>query len=155
MKIGLLFGSFNPIHNGHLELSRQAQAGVDEVWFVVHPTNPYKQLVPAPVEHRLAIVDASTGKAVLGQPTIRQSLEELAEEHPNHEFILLLGQDLADSLPTWEDYKYLKQYPVQVFARAMPISSSMVRTNARKGEPIRDLVPPKVHDQIVALYGEQ
>jgi nicotinate-nucleotide adenylyltransferase len=152
MKVGLLFGSFNPFHNGHLELSQKARQHVDEVWFVVHPTNPYKQLVPAPVEHRLAIVDAITGKAVLGQSTIRTSLEDLTLEHPSHEFVLLLGQDLAEGLPGWEDYQYLKAFQTLSFDRESPVSSSAVRRSIRKGEPVRDLIPPKVHDQIVSLY---
>ncbi len=152
MKVGLLFGSFNPIHNGHMDIVSQAEGQVDEIWFVIHPTNPYKQMVPAPVEARLKIVQAATKKALIGQPTMRQSLELLSSDYPEHQFVLLLGQDLADGLPAWDDYKYLHAFPILVFERITPVSSSQVRTATRKGEPIRDLVPPAAHDHIVATY---
>lgn len=149
----MLFGSFNPVHNGHLGIAQKALGEVDEVWFVVHPTNPFKQLVLTPIATRLEILALIDHKTVVGQPTMRQSLELLTHDHPEHSFVLLMGDDLATILPAWDDYKYLKNYPVIAYERQTPVSSSLVRAQAHKGEPIRDLVPPQVHDHILSAYG--
>src|SRR5208282_4134479 len=107
MKIGLYFGSFNPIHHGHLIIANfvAQNSQLEQVWFVVSPQNPLKPLASLLNEyHRLFLVQA----AVEGEKTLRASdiefklprpsftidtLTFLGEKYPQHEFSILMGSD--------------------------------------------------------------
>ncbi|MFO7998592.1 MAG: nicotinate (nicotinamide) nucleotide adenylyltransferase [Bacteroidales bacterium] len=116
---GLLFGSFNPIHTGHLIIAQHMLAfeGLEAVWFVVSPQNPLKtgdQLLP---EHlRLELVNLALEKnsrfspcdmeLQMGTPsyTIR-TLKKLSEAYPEREFVLLIGSDNLAVFDQWKDYR--------------------------------------------------
>lgn len=117
MKIGLYFGSFNPIHVGHMIIAQQMlnEAALDEVWFVVSPQNPFKkesQLLDA--AHRLFLVRAAVedveGMRVsnvefsLPKPSYTiNTLQYLKEQYPNHQFKIILGSDGFQNIENWKN----------------------------------------------------
>lgn len=122
MHTGLFFGSFNPIHNGHLIVAEylREHAGLDEVWFVVSPANPFKEEADLwPAEKRLELVQAAIadnpGFALcdlefhLPRPSYTaRTLEKLCALHPHRQFSLLMGSDTLEALPRWKDTGYLQ-----------------------------------------------
>ena len=118
MNIALLFGSFNPIHNGHLAMAHAALQSnkIDEVWFVVSPHNPLKSRnTLAPANDRahmvsLALQNESNIKICtveFNMPTPSytiHTIHKLKEEYPSFNFHILCGTDVVNSLPAW--YKY-------------------------------------------------
>lgn len=119
MKIGLFFGSFNPIHHGHLIIGQYMldQAKLDEVWYVVSPQNPLKKgkgIIPA--KDRLAMAKL----AIKGNPKFKTcdvefdmpipsytayTLKRLKEEHLKDEFVLILGTDNLQHFEKWKDHE--------------------------------------------------
>ena len=130
-KTGLFFGSFNPIHNGHLMLAKYILNEYDlaEIWFVVSPQNPLKDKKTLLDEHhrlqlvRLAIEDEPKFKASdiefkLERPSYTiNTLVHLKEKH-KRPFVLLMGADSAASLKKWKNYEaILEDYEVYVYPR--------------------------------------
>jgi nicotinate-nucleotide adenylyltransferase len=132
MQIGLYFGSFNPIHHGHLIIANfiLQHSELDQIWFVVSPQNPLKPSGSLLNEyHRLHLVRL----AVDGENSLRASdiefklpkpsytadtLAYLTEKYPDHEFALVMGGDSFENLPKWKNYTHiLKNYPVYVYKR--------------------------------------
>lgn len=132
-KIGLLLGSFNPIHNGHLAIAGYCAeyTSLDEVWLVVSPHNPLKQanqLVPE--HHRFEMVrqsvaaynpklQASNVEFDLLRPSYTiDTLRHLQQQHPQHEFTLLMGADSLASIEQWKEHEtLLKQTHIMVYPR--------------------------------------
>jgi nicotinate-nucleotide adenylyltransferase len=130
-KTGLFFGSFNPIHNGHLMLAKYILNEYDltEIWFVVSPQNPLKDKKSLLDEHhrlqlvRLAIEDEPKFKACdiefkLDKPSYTiNTLVHLKEKY-NRPFVLLMGADSAVSIKKWKNYEaILDHYEVYVYPR--------------------------------------
>lgn len=132
MKIGLYFGSFNPIHIGHLIIANHLTNHTDlqEVWFIVSPQNPFKNANSLLNEnHRLNLIKT----AIEGETRLRASnvefklpkpsytintLTYLAEKYPNHEFVLIMGSDGFQNLPQWKNGEtILKNYPIYIYKR--------------------------------------
>lgn len=132
MKIGLYFGSFNPIHIGHLIIAQYIleHADVDKIWFVVSPQNPLKQSNSLLNEyHRLHLVEL----AIAGNPKFRASniefslpkpsytidtLTYLAEKFPQEQFSVIMGSDSVQNLEKWKNYEtLLKYYNILVYER--------------------------------------
>jgi nicotinate-nucleotide adenylyltransferase len=131
-KTGLFFGSFNPIHSGHLILANYMAefTDLDEVWFVVSPQNPLKEKNTLLAEHhRLALVRiAVEDQQKLGVTDIEfrmprpsytiDTLTWLGEKYPNREFVLISGTDIFSSFHKWKNYKtILEFYAVYVYPR--------------------------------------
>jgi len=131
-KIGLFFGTFDPIHNGHLQLATyfSEQTDLDEIWFVITPQNPFKQETKSlPNEDRLALVkkaiegcpklQISTVEFDLPQPNYTiHTLTKLKKQYPQHTFVLLLGADNMTAFDRWKDYdQILSQYEIYVYPR--------------------------------------
>jgi nicotinate-nucleotide adenylyltransferase len=133
MLIGLYFGSFNPIHHGHLIIANYIlqHTELEQVWFVVSPQNPLKPSGALLDEyHRLFLVNA----AIEGENKLRASdiefklpkpsytadtLAYLHEKYPDHEFAIIMGSDSFENLPKWKNYGYiLKHYPIYVYLRS-------------------------------------
>jgi nicotinate-nucleotide adenylyltransferase len=123
MNIALLFGSFNPVHNGHLAMAHAALQSnkCDEVWFVVSPHNPLKSLnTLASANDRahmvsLALQNESKIKICtieFDMPTPSYTIHtifKLKEEYPSFNFHILCGTDVVNSLPAWYKYEELIQ----------------------------------------------
>ena len=135
VRTALFFGSFNPIHNGHLAIVRYVlDEGLnDEVWLVVSPRNPLKEgsaLAPegdrlemariavkyAGLEGRLKVSDAEFS---MPRPSYTiDTLERLRGEFPERDFSLLMGADILDELERWKDWrKLLAEYRIMVYPR--------------------------------------
>ena len=131
-KIGLFFGSFNPIHIGHLILANYIleNSDMDELWFVVSPQNPFKDKKSLLADHnRLDMVQlavknypkmrASNVEFSLPKPSYTiDTLTYLKEKYPNYSFALIMGEDNLDSLPKWKNAeKLMSEYQIIVYPR--------------------------------------
>jgi nicotinate-nucleotide adenylyltransferase len=131
-KIGLFFGSFNPIHIGHLILANYIleNSDMDELWFVVSPQNPFKDKKSLLTDHnRLDMVQlavknypkmrASNVEFSLPKPSYTiDTLTYLTEKYPNYFFALIMGEDNLDSLPKWKNAeKLMSDYQIIVYPR--------------------------------------
>lgn len=132
MKVGLFFGSFNPVHIGHMALANYLLEFTDleRIWFVVSPHNPLKEKKTLLADHhrlelvRLAIGDHSKMKASniefkLPQPSYTtNTLAHLSEKYPQHAFSLIMGSDNLESLHKWKNYEVILQhYSILVYPR--------------------------------------
>jgi nicotinate-nucleotide adenylyltransferase len=132
MKIGLYFGSFNPIHIGHLIVADTLlqEMNADEIWFVISPQNPFKALTDlADEQHRLLMAQLSTQnhsklkvsniEFSLTKPSYTiHTLEVLQQQFLQHEFSIIMGSDNLVHLEQWKSYeKILEQTFVHVYAR--------------------------------------
>ena len=132
MKIGLFFGSFNPVHNGHLMLANYMVQTTDlnKVWFVVSPHNPLKDKKTLLGEYdRLNLINlaiennpklkASDIEFKLPQPSYTiDTLSYIKDKFPKHEFTLIMGSDNLTTLHKWKNYQQLiEQYPIIVYQR--------------------------------------
>ena len=133
MRIGLYFGSFNPIHLGHLIIANTVSEAADlkKIWFVLSPQNPLKEKKTLLSEYdrlhllNLAIENnphfqASTIEFDLPQPSYTiDTLVYLKEKYPNHEFVLIMGGDQIASLPKWKHYqKLLSENEIVIYKRS-------------------------------------
>ena len=131
-KIGLFFGSFNPIHVGHLIIANHVLTYGDltEVWLVVTPHNPLKKKETLASDYdRLMMVDlaiaendrirSSNIEFFLPKPSYTiDTLTFLEEKHPEKSFSLIMGGDNLVSLPQWKNYELLiSKYPIIVYQR--------------------------------------
>ena len=131
-KVGLFFGSFNPIHIGHLIIANHLveHTELDEVWFVVTPHNPHKEKKTLLKDHhrlmmvRLAIekypkLKVSNVEFDLPQPNYTiNTLTVLQEKNPETSFYLLMGQDNLASFKKWKNYEsILDYYHIYVYPR--------------------------------------
>lgn len=133
-KIGLFFGTFDPIHNGHLQLAKYfvEQTDLEGVWFVITPQNPFKQNIEIlPNLNRLELVslaiqnhpklEISTVEFDLPQPNYTyHTLNELKKQHPQYHFVLLLGADNMTAFDQWKGYdKILNDFDLYVYPRKL------------------------------------
>lgn len=142
MHIGLFFGSFNPIHVGHLILANYMLefTPMEELWFVVSPQNPFKEKNSLLDQNQrlylvnLAIEDyprmrASNIEFSLPQPSYTiHTLVNLREKYPQHTFSLILGQDNLKHFAKWKNYEeILKHYTLYVYPRPKAEASEFDR----------------------------
>ncbi|WP_372795519.1 nicotinate (nicotinamide) nucleotide adenylyltransferase [Lutibacter sp.] len=132
MKIGLFFGTFNPIHIGHLIIANYMVefSDLEEVWFVVTPQSPFKKKIAMlSNHHRLAIANI----AVENYPKLKTSdiefnlpqpnytintLVQFEEKFPNHQFCLIMGEDNLKGFHKWKNYEaILQNYELYVYPR--------------------------------------
>jgi nicotinate-nucleotide adenylyltransferase len=131
-QVGLYFGTFNPIHVGHLTIANHLveYSDLDQVWFVVTPHSPFKkkstlldnnqryQMVDRAVENypKLKASDIEFG---LPQPNYTiNTLTYLEEKYPDYTFALIMGEDNLKSFHKWKNYELiLKNHPVFVYPR--------------------------------------
>ncbi|GAB3233854.1 nicotinate (nicotinamide) nucleotide adenylyltransferase [Hymenobacter seoulensis] len=131
-KVGLLFGSFNPIHTGHLILAHfmATHTDLDEVWLVVSPQSPFKVGQELLAEEarlqlvQLAIADNDRLRALdvefaMPKPSYTvDTLDELRRRYPSYRFVLLMGEDNLPGLPRWKQAdRLLAENEVYVYPR--------------------------------------
>ncbi|PCI07142.1 MAG: nicotinic acid mononucleotide adenylyltransferase [Flavobacteriaceae bacterium] len=181
MNIGLFFGSFNPIHVGHLIIANHIaeNSDLDQVWFVVTPHNPHKKKSTLLDDHhRLQMVNiavedypklsVSNIEFDLPQPSYTvNTLINIGEKYPQHQFSLIMGEDNLKSFPRWKNYEtildnhHIYVYPRVADEKAMnellshqkihkidapivEISSTFIRKGIAAQKDIRPLLPQNV-----------
>ncbi len=132
MKIGLFFGSFNPIHNGHLALANYVlkNSDLNKVWFVISPHNPLKEKDSLLTESErlkmvnMSIIDndklrASDVEFKMPKPSYTiDTLNYLKERFKENEFVIIMGTDNLENLHKWKDFeKILNEYEIYVYSR--------------------------------------
>ena len=134
MKIGLYFGSFNPIHIGHLVIANHLAeySDLDQIWFVVTPHNPFKKKSSLLDNfQRLEMVYRATQDYTklkpsdiefnLSQPNYTiNTLVHLQEKHPDYAFSLIMGEDNLKSFHKWKNYELiLENHHIYVYPRIL------------------------------------
>ena len=132
MNIGLYFGSFNPIHIGHLIIANHVlnETSINKVWFIVSPQNPFKESKTLLNEFdRLHLVRLATQEDNrikcsdiefnLPKPSYTSNtLTFLSEKYPEHQFSIIMGSDSYQNLDKWKNYEtIINNYPVYVYKR--------------------------------------
>ena len=129
MTIGLLGGSFDPAHQGHAHITREAlkRFGLDRVWWLVSPGNPLKARGPAPMAERIgrakAVMDhprvvVSDIEARLGTRYTAATLRRLMARYPGVRFVWLMGADNLAQFDQWQDWEWImRNVPIGIFAR--------------------------------------
>ncbi len=132
-RVGLLFGSFNPIHNGHLAIASYVltHENLQEIWFVVSPHNPLKESSQlAPEHHRLRMVEIALENSEMPfwacrvefempRPSFTiETLQLLSLKYPANQFYPIIGADSLASIEKWKDYtQLLEKYCLLVYPR--------------------------------------
>lgn len=132
MKIGLYFGTFNPIHIGHLTIANHMaeHSDLDQIWFVVTPHSPFKKKSTLlDNHHRLEMVyratkgydklEPSNIEFNLPQPNYTiNTLIHLKEKHPSYDFALIMGEDNLKGFHKWKNHEQiLEDYEIYVYPR--------------------------------------
>jgi nicotinate-nucleotide adenylyltransferase len=150
MRVGLFFGSFNPIHIGHLIIANHIlnETDLNKIWFVISPQNPFKPAHTLLNNYdRLHLVN----KATENDPRIKASdvefklprpsytidtLNHLQEKHPTNDFVIIMGSDSFQNLNKWKNYEtIIKGFQLSIYKRpgfeiVNNINASIITTDA-------------------------
>jgi nicotinate-nucleotide adenylyltransferase len=176
MKIGLFFGSFNPIHIGHLIIANHIveHTELQKIWFVISPQNPLKPASSLLNEyHRLHLVQlaiendprfkASNIEFKLPRPSYTiDTLTYLSEKYPKHQFSIIMGGDSYSNLNNWKNCELiLKNYSIVVYNRSgfeqekksdntifIQAPFLNIRNEIKSGKSVRYLVPELVYNEL-------
>jgi nicotinate-nucleotide adenylyltransferase len=171
-KVGLYFGTFNPVHVGHLIIANYFANNTDlnEVWFVISPQNPFKEKQSLLEDHhRLAMVQ----RAVEDNPKLKASniefdlpkpsytvftLQILRERHKDKEFCLIMGEDNLHTLHKWKNCDYIMEnFEIYVYPRVRASAGDEKDTNdfadrsnvhIHRGAPIMNLNATHIRELI-------
>jgi len=154
LKVGLYFGTFNPIHVGHLAIANHMAeySDLDKIWMVITPHNPFKkksslldnhhryQMVQRALEEYPKI-DASTIEFNLPQPNYTvNTLAYLHEKYPEYAFCLIMGEDNLKSFHKWKNYEVILQnHEIYVYPR---ISGGTIETQFDNHPKIHKVAAP-------------
>jgi nicotinate-nucleotide adenylyltransferase len=132
MEVGLYFGSFNPIHTGHLIIANHIlnETSLQKIWFVVSPQNPFKPSATLLNEYdRLHLVQkaiekddrlwASNIEFSLPKPSYTaHTLAYMKEKYPSHQFTIIMGSDSFQNLGNWKNAEtIISNYPIIIYER--------------------------------------
>lgn len=132
MKIGLYFGSFNPIHTGHLIIANHILNEIDlqQIWLVVSPQNPFKHsstllneysrlhLVQIAVENDNRLRPSNIEFSLPKPSYTAHTLSYLTDKHPSYRFTIIMGSDSFQNLSKWKNAEaILTNYPILVYKR--------------------------------------
>jgi nicotinate-nucleotide adenylyltransferase len=159
MKIGLYFGTFNPIHIGHLIIANHfvEYSGLDQIWMVVTPHNPLKNKDTLLDDYqRLQLVFLATEdypkikpsdiEFKLTQPNYTvNTLAHLQDKFPQHSFSLIMGEDNLKSLHKWKNHEVILQnHEIYVYPRiSSELDTSLKGELAKQNSPYKN--NPKIH----------
>jgi len=164
-RTGLFFGSFNPIHNGHLSIASflNKEGLTDEVWFVVSPLNPLKsgdillngeqrlELVKLAIESSPNI-NACDIEFSLPRPSYTyNTLKKLKEEHPDREFYLIIGADNLEIFHKWRNHEdILEKFKILVYPRTGSEYSSLLKHKniTVVNAPFKNVSSTEIRDKI-------
>ena len=131
-KIGLFFGTFDPIHNGHIEVAKYIVDNCfsDEVWLIITPQNPEKKFIKiSNFDQRFKMTQIATNKINKVKPSKAEqglpipnytidTLEYISEKFKNHEFSLVIGQDNFEKFTNWKSHeKIIENYKILIYPR--------------------------------------
>ena len=163
MRIGLYFGTFNPIHIGHLIIANHMaeHSELEQIWLVVTPHNPHKEKNTLLDDYqRLHLAHLATEEYPkikpsdiefkLPQPNYTvNTLAYLKEKFPQHEFSLIMGEDNLKSLHKWKNYEYiLENHAIYIYPRLSNKTETSLRnaeTSSRDTETSSVLTHPRIH----------
>lgn len=163
MKVGLYFGSFNPVHVGHLIIANYIAYNTDlsQVWFVVSPQNPLKpQSSLLNKYHRKHLIDiAIEGENKLRSSSIEFSLPtpsytivtltHLREKYPQHIFSVIMGSDSFQNISKWKNYEVLiKNYKIYVYQRPGFDAINTAENIQYLKVPLLDISSTKIREMI-------
>ncbi len=167
MKIGLYFGSFNPIHIGHLIISEYVynNTSVEQVWFVLSPQNPLKSSSTLLNAYhrlhllRLAIEDnpalqVSDVEFKLPVPSYTiDTLTYLSEKYPQHQFVVIMGSDSFQNIKNWKNFELLlRGYEIIVYERpGFKVNTDMPgKHTLLQGAPLLEISATQIRNQLKA-----
>jgi nicotinate-nucleotide adenylyltransferase len=142
MKIGLLFGSFNPIHSGHLMIAEFFAhfTHLEKIWFVVSPQNPLKkketlwdgktrlELVAESIKDNPKFELCDIEFSMKTPSYTYETLQKMKLSYPENEFTIIMGTDAIDSIEKWKNYeKILTEFPVNVYRRKGKVKSKLLK----------------------------
>jgi len=163
MKIGLFFGTFNPIHIGHLIIANHLveNSDLDEIWMVVTPLNPHKNKTSLLADHhRLAMVriavenypklQASDIEFNLPQPNYTvNTLAYISEKYPQHHFNLIMGEDNLNNFHKWKNYEViLENNDIYIYPR---ITTSKIKSGLENHPKIHKIAAPIIEISATAI----
>ena len=149
MNVGLYFGTFNPIHVGHMVIAgyMSEHTSLDQVWFVVTPQNPLKNKKSLLQDsHRLALVreavdespklKASDIEFGLSKPNYTtNTLAHLIEKYPKHTFSLIMGEDNLRNFHKWRNYEHiLNEHQIFVYPRVLTLQEQSEGTTINNSQ---------------------
>src|SRR5210317_1333913 len=156
MKVGLFFGSFNPVHIGHMIIANfmATQTDLDEVWMVVSPQNPLKPKSTLAKDYdRLHLVNLAIGdndklrvsniEFALPKPSYTvDTLAYLQEKYPSKTFALIMGGDNLTTIHKWKNYEILlRDYDIYLYKRPKyDVNPDLLRGRVKQFEaPMLDI----------------
>ena len=131
-KIGLFFGTFDPIHNGHVKVAKYIVDNYfsEEVWLVITPQNPEKKFIKiSNFDHRYKMAQIATNKIDNVNPSKAEqdlptpnytidTLNHISEKYKNYEFSLIIGQDNFEKFNSWKSYeRIIENYKILIYPR--------------------------------------
>ncbi len=131
-KTGLYFGSFNPVHIGHMAIANYMVefTDIDQLWFIVSPQNPFKKKSSLLADHhRLALLNTAIDSSLLFKasnvefhmPKPSYTIDTLAylgEKYPDRKFVLIMGSDNLPTLHKWKNFQQIvENYEIYVYPR--------------------------------------
>ena len=175
MNIGLFFGSFNPVHNGHINIVKEVinKTDVDNIWMILSPQNPEKEIL-IEKEMRFQLLDLATKNLVnvsiskiefdMPLPNYTyKTLKRISNDNPLEKFKLIIGGDNYKNIHKWKESKFiLDNYEIIVYPRSRKdlgnsftsklfnVSSSQVRNLVMAGKSIKGLVPDCIEKKIIS-----
>ena len=175
MNIGLFFGSFNPVHNGHINIVKEVinKTDIDNIWMILSPQNPEKEIL-IEKEMRFQLLDLATKNLVnvsiskiefdMPLPNYTyKTLKRISNDNPSENFKLIIGGDNYRNIHKWKESKFiLDNYEIIVYPRSRKdlgnsftsklfnVSSSQVRNLVMAGKSIKSLVPDCVEKKIIS-----
>ncbi len=149
LKVGLYFGSFNPVHNGHITVAKYMHLHypIDEIWYVLSPQNPLKKAEDLLDEaSRLKLLEVaiqpysfmktSTIEFEMPKPSYTYlTMRELKKRHPDTFFYIIMGNDVMLSIDLWKNYQeILDENVIYLYPRndieLLIISKNIIQTDA-------------------------
>jgi nicotinate-nucleotide adenylyltransferase len=164
MKIGLFFGSFNPVHIGHLAIANYMVEFTDlqQLWFIVSPHNPLKPKQSLLADyHRRTLMEIAVEKDpryrvsdiefTMPQPSYTiDTLAWLKEKYPDHTFVILMGSDGLPTFNKWKNYRTIEdQYQRYVYPRpGFPVADSGHRNMTLVDAPLMEISSSFIREAI-------
>ena len=164
-KLGLLGGSFDPIHRAHIAIAQQAleNLGLDEVHFIVAKQAPHKSLVLDAEKRYQLVCKALEGELGMSPSRIELerdgisytylTVEDYRKRYPDAELVWILGEDAFASLEGWKNYDYLAaNLEFYVVPRELDIASRNIREQITNKEAVQAMLPSGIEDLVQTHY---